>query len=271
MNVMKQTFSILSAAVILFLAGTAFAAPGIGDKLSISVTNKFGDVFTNLTVAQILGDGLLLEHKAGQVKVKFENLPPNVREEYQPLVTVAAERESEHDAANAAFAVRREQVQADQTKIQERKDQRTADALKEIGIEVPGQGWKIIILNPELVEVERKTSTNQVEFSYKAVTKDGFFVGIMVMRPAQSGMTDEDVFNYWWPQMSRLPEVDQKSVKAERAPHFIKVSYTAQGVPNVNFYSAFHGKWVDVHIGKSPYTEADAKLFNDFDAHLVFY
>src|ERR1035437_8065367 len=128
---MKRTFAAVAANTILLLAaGTVFAAPGIGDRVSISVTNKFGDVFTNLTVAQILRDGLLLEHKAGQVKVKFENLPPNVREEYQPLVTVAAERESAHDAANAAFAVRRELVQADQTNIQERKDQRTADALK---------------------------------------------------------------------------------------------------------------------------------------------
>jgi hypothetical protein len=257
--------------MILLSAGTVSAAPGIGDKLSISVTNKFGDIFTNLTVAQILPDGLLLEHKAGQVKVKFENLPANVREAYQPLSALAAKKQVEESAANSAFAVREKQLQADQTKIREQKDQRMADAVKEIAIEVPGQGWKIIILNPDLVEAERKTSTNMVEFSYKAANKDGFFVGIMVMKPAQSGMTDEDVFNYWWPQMSRLPEIDKNSVKAERGDHFIRVSYTAQGVPNVNFYSAFRGKWVDVHIGKSPYGETDAKLFNEFDAHLVLY
>jgi len=270
-HVFRRTLLILNAAAVLFLAGAALAAPGIGDRLSISVTNKFGDVFTNLSVAQILPDGLLLEHKAGLVKVRFEELPVNVREEYQPLSVVAAKKDAEQSAANSAFLVRQEQMQADETKIREQKNQRMADAVKDIAIDVPGQGWRIFILNPDLVEVERKTSTNQVEFSYKATNKDGFFVGIMVMKPARSGIADEDVFNYWWPQMSRLPEIDKNSVKAERGDHFIKVSYTAQGVPNVNFYSAYRGKWVDVHIGKNPYTEADAKLFNDFDAHLDFY
>src|SRR5579862_6774745 len=76
----------------------------LGEHLSISVTNKHGDVFTNLVVAKIASDGLVLEHRAGQLKVKYADLPGDVRERYQPLAAAAENKEKKAAVANAAFA-----------------------------------------------------------------------------------------------------------------------------------------------------------------------
>jgi len=65
------------------------AAPGVpdvGDRLSLSATNKYGDVLTNPTVAQILGDGLILGRGTLVMMVKYDDLPPDIRQKYQPLV-----------------------------------------------------------------------------------------------------------------------------------------------------------------------------------------
>lgn len=265
---MNRILAILTVAVVLAVFPCS-AGPGVGDKLSISVTNRFGDVFTNLTVVQIVGDGLVLEHKSGQMKVKYENLAQVVREKYQPLAEVIAKQEVEHGSADAAYEAGQKKLQADAAKEREQKEKRLANIKEDKSIEVPGQGWKIIVLNAELVEAGQQSSDDQ--FVYTANGKDGFHMAIFVSTPAGIGAEDEDVFRYYWPMMSQVPEVDQKSVKAARTPKFIKVFYVAAGVPNVNFYFAYRGKWVDVHIAKSPYSDADAKLFMDFDEHLAYY
>ena len=57
---MKQTLAFLTAALISIFAvkpvPAAPVAPGVGDQLSLSITNKYGDVLADPSVAQILGD-----------------------------------------------------------------------------------------------------------------------------------------------------------------------------------------------------------------------
>src|SRR5258708_36960502 len=87
------------------------------EQLSISVTNRYGDIFTNLVVAKILRDGLVLEHKAGQLKVNFADLPPDVREKYQPLAVAAEDKEKKAAAANAAFVAAQRRRQAESARV----------------------------------------------------------------------------------------------------------------------------------------------------------
>jgi hypothetical protein len=78
---MRRTLAFLTAAVISLMAAKPVAAdpaiPGVGDRLSLSITNKYGDVLTNPTVAQILVDGLVLQTGTTAMKVKYEDLPPD--------------------------------------------------------------------------------------------------------------------------------------------------------------------------------------------------
>src|SRR5262245_36086939 len=162
---------VLSGAAALFIwaaepsfagAGPSAASPGVGDRLFISVTNKFGDVFTNLTIAKILGDGLLLQHETGQFKVKFAELPNTVRRKYQPLAVAAAKKENDQAAANAAYAAREKQVVQQQSNEQaERIARSERESTKNIAIEIPGQGWSVVVFNAGQVEAGRQSSDRQ--------------------------------------------------------------------------------------------------------------
>jgi len=84
------------------------------ETLSLSLTNKYGDVLTNLTVSKVTSDGLLLEHKGGATKVRFEDLPIELREKYQPLAAEAALKDREAGRANAAWVAKTEKWMADE-------------------------------------------------------------------------------------------------------------------------------------------------------------
>jgi hypothetical protein len=241
------------------------------EHLSISVTNKYGDVFTNLVVAKIANDGLVLEHKAGQLKVKYADLPENVREKYQPLAAAAENKERKDAAANAVFAAvqRREAEQVRLRSSQDRQRPRPEPAtLGNLRIEIPKQGWGITVLNTGLRESGQQL--NAAQFAYEAVGRNGFNLSIFVEKPANGGSGNADVFNFYWPKASRNPMIDERSIRTETKANFVKVSYTSLSIPNVNYYFAFKGKWVDVHISKAPFTKEDETLFTAFEEVLTY-
>src|SRR5262245_18768471 len=94
---------LFGASLSLGKSASSAAEPTLNERLSISVTNKSGDVFTNLSVAKVLGDGLVLEHKSGQLKVKYEELPQDVREKFRPLAAAAQKKEIQDSEANATL------------------------------------------------------------------------------------------------------------------------------------------------------------------------
>src|SRR5438132_584722 len=79
----------------LLLLGPSVLNVQSGDTLSISVTNKSGDILTNLTVGRILPEGLVLENRAGQVKIRYQDLPSEIREKYEPLALAALNKETQ--------------------------------------------------------------------------------------------------------------------------------------------------------------------------------
>jgi hypothetical protein len=274
----NRTFSFLAAAVILFLAAqSSFSAPGVGDKLSISVTNKFGDVFTNLTVAQILGDGLILENASGQLKVKYENLPPAIREKYQPLAAGVAEKEQKEGALTAAYFAHTEQLQAEESQLQAvREAKELADDIasgKEVQclrIAVPNQDWAITMMNPGLKALDRQADGNLLSVRGLPGT-NGFNLSLLVQPAADNGANHIDAFNYYWSQTANSSLVDTNSMRIEKKEKFVIVAYTVQGQPNANYYFAYKGRWVDVHISKWPFdAEADGKLFAKFEEYLSY-
>jgi hypothetical protein len=273
----------LAVAVILFfMAGTSFAAPGVGDKLSISVTNKFGDVFTNLTVAQILGDGLVLENASGQMKVKYNDLPPAVREKYQPLAAGVVQKERLEGVLTAAYLARTEELQAEQSRQRAAREANESEQanlqsgasqserpLQGLMIKVPNQDWNITIMNPGLNALDRHVNGDELVLRGIPGT-NGFNLSLFVELPANDGMSNDDVFNYYWARAAQDPLIEQDSVKIERTGKFVIVAYTAQGVPNANYYFAYKGRWVDVHISKWPFEAADGRLFTEFEEHLSY-
>jgi len=239
------------------------------EHLSISITNKYGDVFTNLVVAKILSDGLVLEHKAGQLKVKYSELPQDLREKYQPFAAAAESREKQDAAANAAYVAAQREAQIEQAKlrpVRETQQPPQQPAAGKSRIEIFKQGWAITVLNPGLRELSRHLSDTQ--FIYQAIGPNGFNLSIFVETPASKSTENSDVFNYYWPRASRNPLIDEKSIKTEMMSKFVKVSCTALDIPNVSYYFAFKGKWVDVHISKSHFTKQDEKFFADFEETL---
>src|SRR5436190_10273193 len=209
---------VLSGATALFLcaAEPSFAGPGVGDRLFITVTNKFGDVFTNVTVAKIMGDGLLFQHDTAQFKVNFAELPTSVRRRYQPLAIEAIQKENDQAVANASYVAREKQVAQQQSRVQtERSERSDREAVKNVAIEIPGEGWSILIFNAGQVEVGRQASERQ--FVYEATARQGFNLSIWVETPDGPGTRHEDVFNYYWPKASRNPLIDPKSVQIDKS------------------------------------------------------
>jgi hypothetical protein len=266
------TAACVFGAILNFMTPMASAAgAALGEPLSISVTNKYGDVFTNLVVAKILGDGLVLEHKAGQLKVKYADLPLEIREKYQPLAVAAEEKAKKEAAANAAFVAAQRRTQAEQTRqraMPAREQPRQQPVIGgKLRIEIPKQGWGITVLNLGLRELGKQSGDNQ--FAYQAMSQNGFNLSIFV-EPPSGGSANIEVFNFYWPRASANPLIDEKSIKAETKGKFVKVTYTALNFPNVNYYFAFKGKWVDVHLSKAPFAKGDEKLFADFEEALTY-
>jgi hypothetical protein len=263
---MNNAALIWGALLSLWLPAAGLAEVGVGEKLSMSITNKHGDVFTKLTVAKILGDGLVLDHKAGQVKVKYADLPQAVREKYEPLAASAANKEKQDRESTAAFAAGLRQGAADIAKARAlREKQPKVDEPPTVGnlaIEIPNQGWKITVLNPGLRVLDKQSSADQ--FVYRAFGRDNFEISIFVEKPSGKGAENTDVFNYYWPKASRNPLIDEKSVKTETKEKFVKVSYTSLDIPNANYYFAFKDRWIDVHIS------GNRKWFADFEAQLSY-
>src|SRR3954453_10491624 len=110
----KNLFTAAWLLILMLVPSKAPSASVTGEKLSISVTNKLGDVFSNLSVANVLPDGLLLENRSGTVKVKFEDLPPDLRAKYEPLAGAAKQKQMRAAQANASYLASQKEVEAAQ-------------------------------------------------------------------------------------------------------------------------------------------------------------
>lgn len=282
---MRRALLFLAAAVILLLAAKPGAAApgraGVGDRLSLSITNKYGDVLTNPAVAQILSDGLILEHGTMAMKVKYQDLPPAICKKYQPLAAGVIQREAKEDAVNAAYLAYTQKLQAEQSRhlaAQEQKEnaqagQRhqspAADSPQYLTLSLPDLNWKLTLLN--LGFRHWKTQGDSRRFALHCEPgPGGYHLAIFVEAPANRIPGNDPVYHYFWLNMANSSLIDAQSVRVEQTDKFIKVSYTAQRQPNVNYFFACEGKWVDAHLWKTSFEPGDEKTFADFGQALSY-
>jgi hypothetical protein len=282
---MKQTLAFLTAMMISLLAAKPVAAApavsGVGDKLSLSITNKYGDVLANPSVTQILGDGLVLQCGTMVMKVKYEDLPPDVRQKYQPLADGVIKKEEKQGEATAAYIAYTRQLQTEQAQhlaVQEQqiteqaKDQPknlAAAAPKYLSIAIPNQNWKLIIADLGFGNWTKQEDNNQLVLHCQPGSS-GFNLVIFVEGPVNNLPGNDPVYNFFWSNMAHDSLIDTQSVKVLKNDQFIKVSYAAQGQPNVNYFFAYQGKWVDLHLSKGSPEQGDDKLFAEFDNALSY-
>lgn len=282
---MRQTLAFLAVSVILFLAVkplfSAPVVPGVGDRLSLSLTNKFGDVLANPAVAQILSDGLVLQRGTTAMKVKYADLPSAISKKYQPLAAGLLKQEEKQGAANAAYFAYTGKIQAEQSQqlaaqqaeqneqAADRADVPSGDALKYLSLPIPDQNWKLTILDLGFSKWAAENNTNQ--FVLRGLPgPNGFNLALFVDRPANDIPGNDPVYNFYWLNMGNSSLIDAESVKVQRRDNLIKVSYTAQNQLQVNYFFACQGRWVDLHLWKSPSEPGDEKWFAAFDNALAY-
>jgi hypothetical protein len=283
---MKPTFALLAATAISLLAAkpvdAAPAVPGVGDRLSLSITNKYGDVLANPTVAQILIDGLVLQSGTMAIKIKYEELPPDISAKYQALSIRAWRKEIKQGVANAYYLAYTGQLQAEQSNhlaAQEAQENEEAQARvpspsaptnEYVMIPIPNQGWKVSFVNLGFSDWDKKLDNNNQFVVHGLPGPNGFNLVLLVDAPANDSPGNEPVYNFFWSDLARNPLIDAQSVKVERKDKFIEVSYSAQGQPNVNYFFAYQGSWVDLHLAKPSFQPGDDKLFGAFDTSLSY-
>jgi hypothetical protein len=281
---MRRTLAFLSAVMIsLPAARPAIAAPdapGIGDQLSLSITNKYGDVLDHPAVAQILGDGLIVQSGTMAMKVKYDDLPPDVRQKYQSLAAGVIQKEENQGAANAAYLAYTRQLQAEQTwhlaaqqaqidELAKEKPQNQNGPLPVLSIPIPNQNWKLTIANLGFSDWNKEQDTHQ--FKLRGLPgPSGFNIVLLVEPPANNLPGNDPAYNFYWSGMGQDSAIDAQSVKIEKRDKFTKVSYTAQGQPNVNYFFAYQGQWVDIHLSKGSSDPGDQKAFTEFDNDLAY-
>lgn len=140
----------------------------------------------------------------------------------------------------------------------------------EIVIPVISQGWQISFEGPTLMK--ESPSYEGGGFQYKA-NAGRFNISVFVEKPAKPMGSNQDCYSHYWPMASRNPMIVAPSVKHTSSKTFERVQYTATGEfqgakftqANVNYFFAYKGKWMDVHVSVIEPNDGDAQLLQQLD------
>ena len=146
---------------------------------------------------------------------------------------------------------------------------------KEMKLKIPKQGWYIAFDSPPLSD--KQESKRGTDYAFSA-TSERFNLSFFVEKPHGTGSTHKDCYDYYWPLASQNPKISKETVQMSETPRYVRVQYDVvvefQGKPirqtNVNYYFAFNGKWMDVHISMIAPTEGDAEVITAFDRSLDY-
>jgi hypothetical protein len=142
-------------------------------------------------------------------------------------------------------------------------------------IEVPGEGWALVFDTPTLMNKREGGQGGAYQFT---ATSGRFNISAFVEPPSSSGSKNQDCFNYYWPLASRNPQIQKSTIQISETPRFHRVQYdvvgTFKGEPftqrNVNYFFAFRGKWIDVHISVINPRPEDEPIIPIFDRTLAY-
>ena len=144
-----------------------------------------------------------------------------------------------------------------------------------VTIDIPEAGWGITFDAPTLSKPE--DSRRGSDYAFRALS-DRFNISIFVEEPTAIGNTHTDSYNFYWSKVSPNPNIDIPSIATTETPEYVRVQYLStlnfQGEPfrqkHVNYYFAFGGKWVDVHISIINATSSDESILKTFDQSLSY-
>ena len=145
-------------------------------------------------------------------------------------------------------------------------------------VTVPGRGWRITFDGPTMARYGGQVQGE--DFAFQATgAGSGLNLSAFVETPRGPGMTNDAVYDFYWPQAKQNPLIDEKSVKFDKTDRFVRVTYnvvipgpggTEQVQANANYYFAFEGRWVDVHVSAEPAAEAPERPFEGFEKSLSY-
>ena len=146
----------------------------------------------------------------------------------------------------------------------------------EVSVKIPQEGWSISFESPRSLS-QKEESKRDGDYAFRA-NSGRFNISMFVERPHGTGRSHKDCYAFYWPQARRNPMIAKDTVEASETPEFVRVQYDTvaqfQGKPirqrHVNYYFAFRGKWVDVHISIIAPSERDEEVFATFDRTLSY-
>jgi len=144
-----------------------------------------------------------------------------------------------------------------------------------VKVNIPGEVWRISFDSPPLSQ--KQEARRGGDYAFEA-TSDRFNISLFVEQPQGKGDTHKDCYNFYWPMASRNPRIAKNTIvitsgdKYYRGQYDIIAEFKGQPIQqrNVNYYIAFGGKWIDVHISIIEPTKEDEKIFVTFDKALSY-
>ena len=144
-----------------------------------------------------------------------------------------------------------------------------------VQVKIPKEDWAISFDSPPLSK--KQDSKKPGEYSFSA-NSGRFNISLFVEKPRDAGTSNQDVYHYYWPRASQNPMIAKETVTNSETDRYVRVQYdivTSVGGKsfrqrNVNYYFAFQGKWVDVHISVGEPTTSDDQVFSSFDTSLRY-
>jgi hypothetical protein len=146
---------------------------------------------------------------------------------------------------------------------------------EKVEVKIPGEGWGISFDAPSLSDKEDSSRSGAYAFRGNA---GRFNLSLFVEEPGSTGDSHQACYEFYWPQASRNPLIAKDTVSKSDTPKFVSVRYDIvteyAGRPirmnNINYYFAFRGKWIDVHVSVIQPTPADAAILDAFEASLDY-
>jgi hypothetical protein len=142
-------------------------------------------------------------------------------------------------------------------------------------VKIPKQGWSISFDSPRLSD--KQESKHDGDYAFKA-TAERFNISLFVEKPHGAGSTHKDCYEFYWPQASRNPMIAKDTVQISETSKYVRVQYDIvtefQGKPirqlNVNYYFAYSGEWIDLHISIIAPSQQDSEVIAAFDRSLSY-
>ncbi len=139
-------------------------------------------------------------------------------------------------------------------------------------VSIPREKWNIRMTVPALREY--KGTSQPEQFRFTANGEGGFNASIFVEDAAGKPATHEACYESIWADLSKVPILDGDSVKVTKHKDFVEVAYELkvkdERMPHRNFFFAFEGKWVDVHVSVFPKTKQAEEELAKFGNNLKY-